>query len=243
MKDWIPFTYILKWNTGMKYYGAKWAKGCHPDDLWTTYFSSSDLVSEYKQIHGDPVVVKITRRFPNDPHAAYIWETKFLERINARNRPDFLNQHNNDGKVYNCWKSNSYRARHSKRLSERNLERWKDPDYRNKQSELKKIWYSKPENLQLRKDLAKSQWADPSFKAMMKRKKWWNNGEISIMTEHRPGETWILGRLPTSEESKAKQSEVRTGVFFWNNGIVTKKHKEWPGEGWTRGRVKKSKTN
>ena len=35
----IPFTYYLYHKpTGKKYYGVRFKKGCHPDDLWNKYF-------------------------------------------------------------------------------------------------------------------------------------------------------------------------------------------------------------
>lgn len=31
----IPYTYRIKWsNTGMSYYGVRYANDCKPDDLW-----------------------------------------------------------------------------------------------------------------------------------------------------------------------------------------------------------------
>jgi hypothetical protein len=41
----IPFTYLLKHIPTKKYYyGVKLKKGCHPNDLWTKYFTSSKIV-------------------------------------------------------------------------------------------------------------------------------------------------------------------------------------------------------
>lgn len=38
----IPYTYLLGWPEIDKwYYGVRYAKKCHPSDLWVTYKTSS----------------------------------------------------------------------------------------------------------------------------------------------------------------------------------------------------------
>ena len=40
-----PFTYIVGWTTHNIYYvGVRYAKGCSPEDLGTTYFTSSKVI-------------------------------------------------------------------------------------------------------------------------------------------------------------------------------------------------------
>jgi hypothetical protein len=41
----IPFTYLIKHiPTGRNYYGVRYKKGCHPNDLWLKYFTSSKKI-------------------------------------------------------------------------------------------------------------------------------------------------------------------------------------------------------
>ena len=41
----LPFTYcITHLKTNKKYYGSRYAKGCHPKDLGVTYFTSSMIM-------------------------------------------------------------------------------------------------------------------------------------------------------------------------------------------------------
>jgi hypothetical protein len=94
----IPYTYFIQWTkTGMKYYGVRYSKNCHPDDLWITYFTSSKYVKDYIIKHGDPDLVEVRKTFCGDGRvqSARIWEYKVLKRINAVKRIDFLNKTDN----------------------------------------------------------------------------------------------------------------------------------------------------
>lgn len=90
----IPYTYRIKWSsTGMSYYGVRYAKDCKPDDLWVTYFTSSEYVRDYIKEHGEPDIKEIRKTFPSgDSHAAMEWEHNVLKKINAVNRTDYLNE-------------------------------------------------------------------------------------------------------------------------------------------------------
>ena len=90
-----PYTYRIKWTkTGVNYYGVRYAKGCHPNDLWTTYFTSSIHVQNYRTIHGEPDIVEIRKTFDgnNKVNAARLFETQILRRLKVLQRPDYLNQ-------------------------------------------------------------------------------------------------------------------------------------------------------
>ena len=44
----IPYTYrITHLPSGKHYYGARYAKDCHPSDLWVIYFTSSKTNEHY----------------------------------------------------------------------------------------------------------------------------------------------------------------------------------------------------
>lgn len=98
---WICYTYFIMWSsTGMKYYGARWAKGCHPTDLFVKYFTSSKYVKNYIKLHGNPDIIQIRKTFEGSKEgqdACYLWETKVLQRMNVVKRIDYLNQHDNNG--------------------------------------------------------------------------------------------------------------------------------------------------
>ena len=95
-----PYTYlIVHIPSGKKYYGVRYAQGCSPSDLWDTYFTSSKAVKKLIDKDGrDSFKLKIRKVFTNIDEAIK-WEGRFLKKVKARQREDFLNKHNNDGLV------------------------------------------------------------------------------------------------------------------------------------------------
>lgn len=91
MKEWIPYVYIVKnKTTGLKYLGVRYAKGCHPDDLWKTYFTSSSLIKTLINAYGkEDFYIKIIHKYPNQPDQAIIREAKYFPFI--KEREDYLN--------------------------------------------------------------------------------------------------------------------------------------------------------
>lgn len=87
-----PYTYILEWTAQNKrYIGARWGAGCHPDDLWTEYFTSSRYVHEFVQKHGKPDIILIDKTFV-DPMEAQEREIFLLRQYDAAKNPNFLNK-------------------------------------------------------------------------------------------------------------------------------------------------------
>lgn len=48
-----PYVYRIKSRDGHFYYGCRFAVGCHPDDFWRTYFTSSKSVRTLIDEHGE----------------------------------------------------------------------------------------------------------------------------------------------------------------------------------------------
>ena len=96
MKETIPFTYKLIFKpTGQYYYGVRWAKGCKPSDLWTSYFSSSNVVKKLIKEYGkNSFSYKVTKIFKNKEDASN-WEISLLKKVDARRNGKFLNKTNN----------------------------------------------------------------------------------------------------------------------------------------------------
>jgi hypothetical protein len=91
LNSYIPFVYIIKnKTTQLKYLGVKYAKGCNPTDMWTSYFTSSKLVKKLiNQFGYDDWIIKIIHQFPNDPEAAILKEASYFKYL--RIRDDYLN--------------------------------------------------------------------------------------------------------------------------------------------------------
>ena len=91
----IPYTYLIGWSKyNIWYYGVRYAKGCQPSDLWTSYFTSSKLVKKTRAEYGEPDIIQIRKTFTNENNAR-IWETKVLRRLKVVLREDFINQTDN----------------------------------------------------------------------------------------------------------------------------------------------------
>jgi group I intron endonuclease len=90
-----PYTYYLYHKpTGKHYYGVRTAKDCHPDELWKTYFSTSKIVKSLREQHGDDSFEYEVRKLFETSEDALSWETKFLTRIDAASKDEWLNRHN-----------------------------------------------------------------------------------------------------------------------------------------------------
>ena len=87
------FTYlIVNKVTNNVYYGARYARGCDPSDLWTTYFTSSKIVKLAIKKYGvDSFVVEVRKTFGSDYKRCLKWEHTVLRRLKVNTRGDFYN--------------------------------------------------------------------------------------------------------------------------------------------------------
>lgn len=91
-QDRTPYTYLIGWSNHNKYYyGVRFAKGCHPSDLWNPYKTSSKHVKRFIEECGDPDILIIRKTF-FDIESARIWEENVLTRLKVVDRSDFLNK-------------------------------------------------------------------------------------------------------------------------------------------------------
>lgn len=101
----IPYTYYVKHlPTGLKYYGSKYSKNADPKLFWTKggYYTSSIYVKKLIQEWGEnSFKVKVTRTF-NTLEEALAHEYRFIEKVNAVKRDDWLNKNNGGKKFYNA---------------------------------------------------------------------------------------------------------------------------------------------
>jgi len=97
-----PFTYLIySKRTNQYYYGVRYCNGCHPNQLWTTYFTSSKVIKSLIKMYGtDEFIVSIRKTFAN-AETAINWESRFLNRVKAATSNKWLNLHNGDGNFRN----------------------------------------------------------------------------------------------------------------------------------------------
>jgi hypothetical protein len=106
-----PYCYLIGWSKLNKfYYGVRFTPayynkclyhtGCHPDEFWVTYFTSSATVAEYRSLYGEPDIIQIRKTFKTS-EAAQRWETKVLRQmLTGPSKEKFLNGNYNGVNVF-----------------------------------------------------------------------------------------------------------------------------------------------
>lgn len=78
------------------YYGGRWEQGCHPADLWTSYFTSSKHVQAFREEHGEPDVIEVRHTFKTKDETQD-WETTVLKRMKVVKSEKWLNKTDRKG--------------------------------------------------------------------------------------------------------------------------------------------------
>lgn len=90
--EYIPYTYLIGWSHLNKwYYGVRYRKGCHPNDLWNPYRTSSKIVKNFIKEYGDPDIIEVRRTF-KDRLSAANWEHKVLKHLQVNISDKWLNK-------------------------------------------------------------------------------------------------------------------------------------------------------
>jgi hypothetical protein len=105
-EDRTPYTYIITHiPSGKRYYGSRYGYHCSPEDLWTTYFTSSrNIHNLIKQDGRDSFKGSIRKTFATVAECRS-WESRFLHKINARVNNRWINAHNGGSDFYNISKA------------------------------------------------------------------------------------------------------------------------------------------
>lgn len=92
----VPYTYILKHvPTSTYYYGCRYAEGCHPDDFWVSYKTSSKEVKMLIEKYGEDSFKYEIRKVFSSEELCRKWEHKVLRRLKVVSNPMFLNKTDN----------------------------------------------------------------------------------------------------------------------------------------------------
>lgn len=104
----LPYSYLIGWsNLDMWYYGVEYknhtvkrvSKQANPNNLWKTYFTSSNKVKNFRKIHGEPDIIEVRKTF-SSAKGATDWECRFLTRVKAAKSDNWLNDHNGKRNFY-----------------------------------------------------------------------------------------------------------------------------------------------
>lgn len=87
-----PYVYFIMWTKhNLAYIGVRHAKNCHPDDLWTRYFTSSKYVQEQRELLGEPDHLEILEIFLTADEAVN-YEQDVIRTFELHANPIFLNR-------------------------------------------------------------------------------------------------------------------------------------------------------
>lgn len=98
----IPYVYLIRHIPSGKFYaGSSYKKNCHPDQFWTSYFTSSKIVKGLIKEDGlnSFEVLEVIPRLLDD---ACQYEATFLKTVNAAQSDKWINKSNGRGEFYNC---------------------------------------------------------------------------------------------------------------------------------------------
>jgi hypothetical protein len=205
LHTYTPYTYLIGWSKlNVWYYGVRTASkaycvyecGCHPDELWVTYFSSSSYVKDFVLENGKPDVIKIRKTF-SDSKSAKSWESKVIRRMKIMHDPKFLNKGNPMGDFII---DESVKKKRNNAIRKALLGKARTDEVKQKISESKKgVIFSDEHRRKL------SEW-----QTGIKRKPCSEETKKKI-SDKTKGKT-------RSAETRKKLSDIHTGKEMWPNG-------------------------
>lgn len=142
-----PYTYLIGWSKlNVYYYGVRFSKGCSPDDLWKTYFTSSKHVSNFRKQNGEPDIISIRKIF-DCADKARLWEHKVIRRLGAPKSSKWLNMSDNGNIFFYEGKRPPFTEEHRRKLSEANKKRKLSPEHKAKLIAGRKASKNSPEHI------------------------------------------------------------------------------------------------
>ncbi|QIG70688.1 hypothetical protein EVB91_137 [Rhizobium phage RHph_I1_18] len=193
-----PYTYLIGWSRINKwYYGVRFAEhskclyetGCHPDELWVTYFTSSRDVAYYRKQYGEPDIIEVRKTF-DDPLKAQRWEQRFLTKVNALYDDRWLNRSICGGILMD--------ETTKQRISLANKKPKTKEHSHNISKGRKGIVFSETHRNNIRSfRLGKKASEETKLKrsSTMSTLKWFNDGTTHTRSASHPGEGWVEGRI------------------------------------------------
>jgi hypothetical protein len=209
MNIYMPYTYLIGWSDqNLWYYGVRYAQNCHPDDLWSTYFTSSKYVRDARKKYGEPNIIQIRKTFSN-PNDAINWESRVLKKMRVGESNFWLNQKSdwNGGVPL----SESHKKKISQSLTGRNLS---------------------PEHAVKMKMIRAEQIITDAHKKKISQ----TLTGRKLSEEHRRNLGLVNKGRKRSRETLEKMSKAVAGKRWINNGMEERMSRDLP-SGWNYGRL------
>lgn len=91
MNIYQPYFYVIGWTQlNIFYMGIQYGKNSHPSNLWSTYFTSSQYVKQFRQTHGEPDLIW---SYPcKNAKEAIDMELRLMGEFDVANSPHWLNK-------------------------------------------------------------------------------------------------------------------------------------------------------
>jgi len=246
MNIYSPYTYHIAWTSLDKhYYGVRYAKNCNPIDLWSSYFTSSKLVKQYREQYGEPDIVEVRKTF-ECPEKARLWEYKVLHRLKAVKSDRWLNLTNGGSEFrfvkyleedYSPWnkgKKEVYSKETLQKMSRAKLNTtpWNKgiPLTEETRQKISKSLsgpnnpnYGKTHSVETKNKMSKNNISkNPEMRKQISQRQ--TGAGNSFYGKHH------------SDESKRLKSEKNKGMLWWNNGQTRVKSRICP-PGFKRGKA------
>lgn len=159
----IPYSYRL-YNKilNKSYYGIQYRKGCNPNNLWKTYFSSSRIVKKLIEEYGKESFEFEIRKIFKTKEDTLNWENKVLKRLRVETNDNWLNikitgeKYCSPEQLDEYWKENIKKGMNNpetkRKISENSKKQFSNPIMRenfrqarlgNKNPAYGKIWINK----------------------------------------------------------------------------------------------------
>ena len=193
-----PYTYFIGWPEHNKfYYGVRYAKkekclyesGCHPDEFWVTYHTTSEVVDDFRKKHGEPSIIEVRRTFKTSEEATQ-WEGKVLKRLKAPASTKWLNKSGGGGchtpetaaKISKALKGRKFSKEHRQKLSEVNKGKKGHP---NQKAAVSKALKGKPKKRESVDKMVEAR--RKPFKLIFEDKEWefqWHKDALEVLPDY-----------------------------------------------------------
>lgn len=202
-KEYIPYTYAIGWSEIKKYYyGVQYGRKANPSNLWTTYFTSSNVVKEYRKLYGEPDIIKVSKTF-KEADDAINWEQGVLKKLLSSKNPNRENWINVCITYGNYFQTDEHRKSLSlsrkRYIKNRTLEQ-KERDY-----QARLIGASNVKGKKTISDKAKERFSNPEYRKHFRDNIWDNPNNRELLRQNTT--EWLSDPIRKEKWLKTVQSE------------------------------------